>query len=481
MIYQSAAQLAELVKLKEVSSRDLTEAYLSRIDALNPKLNAIVAQDKEHVRQQAKLADELKLSPAELPPLHGVPVTVKESFNMQGYRTTVNYPPLKNYMPEHDSIIVQRLRSAGAVILGKTNVPMLLADSQTFGPLYPTCNNPYDPSRVPGGSTGGGACAVASGMTTFEIGSDIGGSIRNPAHYCGLFGLKPTQNGHAQDGHVPPLPGTGNGYLDMNSTGPIARTMRDIELAYNIVYAPRWDYQRYLPVVREHARYSSLAGYRVGWFDEIHGIHCNSATSKVMEQLRETLIAKGAKVEKITLDRQLAERMFKCWVKTFGFVVGQDFNWPMRKLMQLKFASDLKGSTLNVKKELKQGLSLNFKHFSRTLFEQQELIAEFERYFNDYDFLVSPTSVGPAFKHNPKHKAIDNEGEAMHYSDYAFSFVMPYNAMRHPVLTVPAGQSPEGLPIGLSIAAPHHTEQALIHFGHLVEAEGFAFKAPDLG
>ncbi|MDX1451942.1 MAG: amidase [Oleiphilaceae bacterium] len=480
MIYHSAAQLAELIKAKEISSRDLVEAYLSRIDALNPKLHAIVAQNRELTRKEAILADESALPASELAPLHGVPVTVKESFNMQGFKTTVNYPPLKNFEPDEDSLIVKRLRDAGAIILGKTNVPLLLADCQTFGPLYPTCNNPYDITRVPGGSTGGGACAVASGMTTFEIGSDIGGSIRNPAHYCGLFGLKPTQNGHVQDGHIPPLPGTGNGYLDMNSTGPLARTMRDIELAYKLVYSPRWDYQRYLPVARDHARHSSLAGYRVAWFDEIHGIGCSNDTRKVLSAMCDTLSAKGAKVEKISIDKKLSEQMYKCWVKLFGFVVGQDFKWPLRKAMQLKFAHDLNGSRIKAKKELKQGLSLKFKHFSRALREQQELIAEFEHYFERFDFLISPTSVGPAFKHNPKHRPIEVDGEHMHYSDYAFAFVMPYNVMRHPVLTVPAGQSSEGLPIGLSIAAPHHTEEALIHFGHLLEAEGFGFKAPEI-
>ena len=318
-------------------------------------------------------------------------------------------------------------------------------------------------------------------MTTFEIGSDIGGSIRNPSHYCGLFGLKPTQNGHVQDGHVPPLPGTGNGFLDMNSTGPLARSMRDIELAYRIVYAPRWDYQRYLPVNTQWAQHSSLAGYRIGWYDQIHGIQCDSATRSAMEKMRQALENKGAKVEQIRIDPALSDRMYKTWVKMFGFVVGQDFKWPMRQALKLKFAHDIKGSRLNVKKELRQGLGLSFKQFSNAVREQQEVIAEFSAYFNHYDFLLSPTSVGPAFKHNPKHHAIETDGEHMHYTDYAFAFVMPYNVMRHPVLTVPVTQNKEGLPIGLSFIGPHHTEQQLIHFGHLLEAEGFEFRPPELG
>ena len=208
MIYKGASEHAQAIRNGACKITDLLEVYGNQIKKHNDKINAIVIDNIEAARESARLLENQLQEGKELGPLYGVPVTVKEAFNMKGLKTTVNYPRLKDYVPQEDSIFVKRLYEAGAIILGKTNVPMLLSDSQTFGPLYPTCNNPYDITRTPGGSTGGGAAAVAAGMTTFELGSDIGGSIRNPSHYCGLFGLKPTQNAHHQDGHIPPLPGS---------------------------------------------------------------------------------------------------------------------------------------------------------------------------------------------------------------------------------------------------------------------------------
>jgi len=254
--------------------------------------------------------------------------------------------------------------------------------------------------------------------------------------------------------------------------------MADIELAYNICYAPRWDYLRYLPIDRKLPEHKSLSDYRIGWFDEILGVHCSADTKKSLETMVETLEKSGAKVERVKLDRQLLDRILKLWAKIFGFIIGQDFSWPMRQLLKLKFQRDLRGSKIEARQALHQGLSLNFNQFSSAQLEQQELTAEFTKLFEDYDFLLSPTSAGPAFEHNPKHKPIPIDGDTLHYSDYCFSFVMPYNVTRLPVLTVPAGSNDEGLPIGLSFAGPHYSEKQLIRFGKLLEAAGYRFKAP---
>lgn len=480
MIFDSAFNHARNIQSGQVSSLELTQSYFSQIDRHNPAVNAIVISNKEAALAQARQVDASSPSSSQSDqPLRGVPVTVKEAFAMRGMPLTVNTPQLKDYVPQEDSILVQRLYDAGAIVLGKTNVPLMLSDSQTFGPLYPTCNNPYDLSRTPGGSTGGGAAAVAAGMTTFEIGSDIGGSIRNPSHYCGLFGLKPTFNGHQQDGHVPPMPFNKTGFSAMNSTGPLARCMDDIELAYQVCYAPRWDYQKYLPIKTPGVPKSNLSEYRIAWFDEIHGMPCTEDTRQALARVVKHLEGLGAKVTRIQLDKQLTQRIYETWAALFGFVVGQDFNWAVRQLLKMKFMKDVSGSRLDVKKQLMRGLSLKFRHFSAALREQQECTAEFSRYFDDYDFVLSPCSAGPAFKHNPKHQPMQVNGEQLHYSDYCFAFVMPYNAMGNPVLCFPSGLNAEGLPIGLQLAAPHHQEAQLIHFGKLLEQEGYRFTPPE--
>ncbi|MFC7158952.1 amidase family protein [Pseudidiomarina halophila] len=204
MKYLSATEIARQINAGQLTSTAITEHYLNRIENYNPKLNAFVDLYPDTARLAAKQRDQQKDD--QPGPLHGVPISVKECYQVKDTRTTLNYPPLRNLVADSTSLLVQRLLDAGAVLLGKTNVPTLLADAQTFGPIYPRANNPYDLSRTPGGSTGGGAAALAADLCALELGSDIGGSIRNPAHHCGLFGLKPTENGHHLDGHIPPFP-----------------------------------------------------------------------------------------------------------------------------------------------------------------------------------------------------------------------------------------------------------------------------------
>ena len=480
MIYSSAHEHAQKLAKGEYSSQELTKAYYSRIQKLNPDINALVYLNEQRAIETAKELDQQRTRIENPGPLFGVPVTIKECFKMQGTPTTLNFPPLKNYVADENSIIVKRLQEAGAIILGKTNVPTLLTDAQTFGPLYPTCNNPFDRTRIPGGSTGGGAAAVASGMTTFEIGSDIGGSIRNPSHFCGLFGLKPTHNGHAQDGHIPPFPGHQVGFSAMNCTGPLARSMDDIELSYRICYAPRWDYLRNLPVNVTRPNHESLAGYKFACFDSLLGLQAGSDVRNAIDQFARRIEAEGGQVERIKLDDQLVTRILQNWARLFGFVIGQENSWPKRQIMKFLFGKDLKDSRIPAKKALAEGLSLNFKQFTYALYEQQETIAEFSKHYENFDFLVSPTSVGPAFKHNPKHEHIPLDGELIPYPDYCFMFVMLFNQLQNPVLTFPTGLNPEGLPIGLSVSAPHHAEQQLIHLGKLLERAGYRFQAPDL-
>ncbi|MCH2157651.1 MAG: amidase family protein [Oleiphilaceae bacterium] len=477
MMYKIHELSAEHKTKPEQIIETLDRAY-TRIDALNPKLNAIVHDFREQASARAKVL--VNEDPSNLP-LYGVPVTIKESFVYRNSPCTINFPPLKSYAPDINSVLAQRLENAGAIILGKTNVPMLLSDCQTFGPLYPTANNPYDLRRTPGGSTGGGAAALAAQLSYAEIGSDIGGSIRNPANLCGLFGLKPTTNGHIHDGHVPPLPNRGTGFTALNSTGPLARSASDIEQIYKVCYQPLPEYQQYLDIQTSTPIHNKLANYKIAYYDELAGVQCSAPTQRGLQRVVKCLEDQGAQVSKIRIDEQLADKTLKTWVKLFGFVCSQDFAWPVRKILQFKFGKDLKKSSFDAKQELKKGLSMNFREYSKALREQKECIAEFSRYFNDYDFILSPTSIGPAFEHNHKHNNIEFDGQSYNYTDYCFGFVMFYNLLGNPVMSLPSGIDEKyGLPIGVSIAASHHSENQLIHFSKLLEKQGFEFQAPTI-
>lgn len=459
-----------------MSYEETVKQRFERIAVINPKLNAFVATFREQALAQAKQRQQQE----PLGPLHGVPISIKECYQLAGTATTINYPPLRNYRADTTSLLVQRLIDAGAIILGKTNVPSLLADAQTFGPLYPTANNPYDFTRTPGGSTGGGAAALAAGFVDLELGSDIGGSIRNPAHFCGLYGLKPTENGHAHDGHIPPLPGKDVGIHLMNSTGPLARDAARLKQAYEVLYTPDWKRHFYLPHAREQVQPTDLSGYRFGYLDNFMGLGAGQDVSRALDTTLADLRSKGASVEKITLDEQLARKLLTLWVELFGFVMGQTLSWPVRKLIYWQYSKLLKRSSLPATKALRSGLGLSLKRLSAALKEREEVIAEVNRLYAQVDVVVSPTSLGPAFPHNHKHESIVLDGEAVPYVDYCFPFVMLYNLTGQPVLNVPTGLNESGLPVGLSFAAKHYQEPTLLHLAELLERAGYQHCPPDL-
>ncbi len=468
--FASATEQALAIREGGVSSLELTEQYIHRIHRYNPSLNAIVVHNEADALQTARACD------ANLPrgPLHGVPVTVKEAFNLKGHKTTVNFSSLKNNIAADDSYIVRRLKQSGAVPLGKTNVPAILADYQSFGPLYPTANNPFDTARTPGGSTGGGAAAVSAGLTALEIGSDLAGSIRVPAHFCGVFGLKPTDNANIHgEGHVPPPPDSRAGFVAMACIGPLARTMADIELAWSVIDPPSWAYLSHLP--QKPRLKTSLSQYKIAWFDDVGAATCGTDTKRVFAAFLQTLEAHGVAHRKQPFSSHWLTEAYTIWGHLFGAIVGQHVPWIARQVMKRQFAA---GNAIDIRGAWKAGLNLHFPTFTRALARRIDLIRDLQHRFADYDFLVSPVAAGPAFHHNHRHRPIALDGRTMHYIDYAMPYNIAYNVCGNPSLVIPAGRAASGLPIGLQIAAPHYAEPELIHFGKLLEQLGFVCPTP---
>ena len=233
---QPAHALAESIRRRDVSSRELLEHYLARVERLNAPLNAVVTLDPDGARLAADAADAATARGEDGGPLHGVPMTIKDTYQTAGIRTTCGLAAW-DHVPDHDAEAVRRLRDAGAVIFGKTNTPTLAGDWQTYNPIFGTSNNPWDTARTAGGSSGGAAAAVATGMTALELGSDIGGSIRLPSNWCGVCGHKPTWGVVPQHGHLPPAPGTLSS-TDLAVIGPLARNVDDLELALGVLAGP---------------------------------------------------------------------------------------------------------------------------------------------------------------------------------------------------------------------------------------------------
>src|SRR5262249_51382003 len=233
--WQSATEIARLIRERKFSASEVVEHFLAGGDRFNPSLNAIVWQDRVRARKRAEAADVALSNDQIWGPLHGVPMTIKESYNVAGSPTTWGDPALKDNVTRHSALAVERLEKAGVVLFGKTNVPLMLGDWQSYNAVYGTARNPWNPDLTPGGSSGGSAAALAAGMTCLDAGSDIGASIRNPAHYCGVFGLKPTWVILPPKGH--PLPGVA-AYADILAIGPLARGAEDLDLALDAMVGP---------------------------------------------------------------------------------------------------------------------------------------------------------------------------------------------------------------------------------------------------
>jgi len=476
LAFLSISELSRLIRAQKITSQRITEIYLNRIKQYNPLLNAIVINMEEEALRRAKAADDALSNGKLLGKLHGVPVTVKEAFNITGYKTTVNFKQLKNNVAQDDADLVNSLYNEGAVILGKTNIPTLLGDHQTYGPLYPRANNPFDLARTPGGSTGGGASAVAAGLTGIEVGSDIGGSLRIPAHFCGVYGLKTTEGAVSLKGHVPPLPNAKGAFRKMGVLGPLARNLEDLELIFEIIkkqditeakgYAP--DYSAF--------KNSELADVKLAWTASVNDVKTGSTTLTLLKELVDKLSGQVQHIEQ-TLPKINYQEAERNWANIFGYFMGQDMPWMIRQIIRLQYcyspAFRPKGNMI-----AEGVVGTNQVKLEKFLTQRQEFLEAFQSFFKEYTFILTPMGVGPAFEHRKTGTPIDVEGRKVNYWDMCLPFTFLANVLGFPALVLPMGKSKEGLPIGLQIMGPYHSEKQLIQFAKHLQPFVQGFQPP---
>lgn len=453
--FASALDAAQAIKKGRISSLELTQHILDRIDRYNPSINAIVILTKDEALAQARAADEAMAKGQELGPLHGVPITIKDAFEMAGVRTTVGAPSLSEYVPKTDAVAVSRLRKAGAVFLGHTNVSFMLWDWQSYNDLFGTTNNPWDVERTPGGSTGGGAAALAAGLSYLSLGSDQGGSIRVPAHFCGVYGHKPTLNLIPLAGHIPPLPDIRHiPPYDLNVAGPLARDASDLKLAIEILGGPGPQraiaYSWKLPPARK----TRLADYRLGYV--INDPLC-PPSSEVAEIIISAVEALG----------KAGIHLKEGWPSQIKPPVHYD---TYRYLLASTFASDLKPDQFErlqerAKKqdgmhEAIRALALTSLHgrFTEASRKRMAARAAWQDYFQDWDAFLMPTAFVPAFPHdhNPSfwgRRLTTPEGERR-YEDMLF-WICFATLSGLPATTAPVGLTRSGLPVGIQILGPY--------------------------
>jgi amidase len=481
--HRSAAELVALLAAGEVSSVELLDHFLDRIERDGPALNAVVALDADRARGRAAEADAARERGESWGPLHGLPMTIKDAFETEGLVTTSGAPELRDHVPAHDADAVARLRAAGAVIFGKTNLPLYAGDLETFNDVYGRTSNPWDLGRGVGGSSGGAAAALAAGQTGFELGSDIGGSIRNPAHYCGVFGLKPTWGIVSVRGHIPGPPGSLS-QADVGVVGPMGRSAADLHLGLDVLAGPIGDdavaWRLELPPPRNRGR---VEGLRVAtWFDE-PAPRLASDVRASLDGVAQALADAGAHVEAVPAPVPLDD-LVASWER----LVLPLMTAGMAEEVFEGFAQAASlPVTAGEPREMRavRAIALRHRDWAAADDRRQHHRRRFAELFERFDVLLTPVMPTAAPPHGEGQditgREIDVDGEPRMAIE-GLSWNGGIGTLLLPVAVPPIGRTPAGLPVGVQIVAPHLHDRTAVAAAAVVEQllGGFV-PPPELG
>jgi len=479
--YAPASDLARALAAREASSLELTEAAIARIEALDGPINAICVKTYERARKAARAADE-RLAKGERGPLLGVPMTIKESYNLTGTPTTWGFPNARDFKPEEDALAAVRVERAGAVILGKTNVPVGLGDWQSYNEIYGVTNNPFDLTRTPGGSSGGSSAALAAGFGALSMGSDIGGSLRVPAHYCGVFAHKPTYDlcpprGHLPPG-IPPLPGT----ADLSVIGPMARSAEDLEALLAIMAGPDdldtgVGYRLDLPAPRAQ----DISGFRVLLLDRHPLVETEASVAAALDALAKGLETQGAKVARrsdLLPDLDAGARIFVALLSAaMAARVPEEAYARMAEA-----AARVPADERSLGAEMARGAALSHRGWSQIDARRKGVRAQWRALFREFDAVIAPVTPTPAFPHDhepeQRNRRLLVNGRPQ---DYFANVLWPGLATMPglPATALPIGQA-QGLPIGAQIIGPWLEDRTPLRLARLIEREFGGFVAPTL-
>lgn len=481
LVFLSASQLVKAIRERSVSALEVLEAHLAQIAQHNPVLNAIVTLDSEQALTLAKQADTA-LARGELwGPLHGVPVTIKDLFDTAGLRTTWSYRPRANYIPQQDATAIARLRAAGAILIGKTNMPELAIGSQCDSPLFGRTNNPWNLNCTPGGSTGGGAAAVAAGLSPLEIGSDLGGSIRLPAHFCGVFGFKPTEHRVSMAGASLKLKGAKAGWQHMRVAGPLARSISDLRLGLSLIEGPDGRQWSVPPVAAEPLQERPLRECRFAWTDNFGGTPVTAETRTTIEKLAVMLEQLGCRVERCNPPGF----NFTSALQTFGEIIGTEIGvtTPTLKRLVLSVVLRARSESEPLFRGLVKGAALSMQRYVEALSRRDALIAEMEQFFSDWDAWLCPVAPGPAFTHRKLlHPLLGGplevDDQKLPYWLWSITYTAVFNLTGNPAVVLPVAISQSGLPIGVQLVGRRWKDMHLLSIAEkLVEVTG-SFQRP---
>jgi len=474
--FRSATELTRALAARELSSRELLELYLARIDALDTRVGAVVTLDAERALERADAADAALARGERWGPLHGLPITVKDCWETAGLRTTCGVESLSDHVPAENAVTVQRLLDAGAVLFGKTNTPKWTLDWQTHNDLFGITRNPWNPERSSGGSSGGSAAAISAGFAGLELGSDIGGSIRVPAHCCGVYGHKPTWGIVPQRGHIPGPPGALY-EKDINVPGPIARAAEDLALGLDVLAGPLPEAARAWRLELPAPRRGRLRDFRVAaWLGE-PGFPIDTEVQGRHQAVLDALRRAGATVDDRARPEVDLPRARDLFHRLLSPIIADTFS---EEQFEALVGLPPEGQPDAVA-EYSRSLGLRHRDWLFLDDERRRMQAAWARFFRDWDVLLCPALPVPAIPHDLAEpmllRQVEVNGEIQPYVDQV-AWMGLIGAVHLPATVAPVGRTPEGLPVGIQIVAPHLEDRTSIEFARLLRSEVGGYEPP---
>lgn len=478
--FKTATELSAALAAKKVSAVELAQDTIARIERCDDKVNAVCVRDFSRGLDAAKAADAARAR-GDSKPLLGLPMTVKESFNVAGLPTTWGFPPQKDFIASQDALAISRVKDAGGVILAKTNVPVALADWQSYNDIYGVTNNPYDLGRTPGGSSGGSSAALAAGYGALSLGSDIGGSLRVPAHYCGIVAHKPTFNLAPARGHtpppLPPLPFE----RDLSVIGPMARSAADCALLLDVIAGPDpidlgIGYRLTLPP----ARHRELKGHRVLVLETHPDIGTAASVRDAIDNLAGRLQTSGVTVSRrseLLPDLAQSTRLYMRMLLSFlgATMAPEIYDGACAAAAKLSASDD------SLRAERLRGIALSHRGWVAANAARTRLRAQWRDFFNSFDAVICPVMPTPAYPHDhlPDQNArrIDIDGKKYPYEDQ-LSWPGIATLPGLPATAIPVAMSKDGLPIGVQIVGPWLEDRTPLRLAELIEREFGGFVPP---
>ncbi|MBK9121586.1 MAG: amidase [Chloroflexi bacterium] len=475
-VFATASDLVRQFASGEQRVTPYLELLLDHIEQHNPRINAIVTLDRDDALARAKQLDAQ--GPQAGQTLWGLPVTMKDAWSVKGMRSTGGYPPLADHVPDRDATVVERLRGAGAIVFGKTNVPILSTDTQTHNEIFGRTDNPWNTDRTPGGSSGGSAAAVASGMSPLDIGSDIAGSVRIPAHYCGVYSLKPTEYRVSTAGHIPPLPESPRGVRRFSVAGPIARSVDDLELALRVIAGPDPRYLDIPPVpLPERTDAPALNHMRIAYADRFGHVPVTDDTTRVIHDAADRLGHGGADVEKVVPEGWTFPDVWELYGFLYWSVVGASLP-PDIDVSEAEFAGFTPDSPDAFSRGAGKAVNVSLRAYGRAMLDRDRVINALDSFLEEHDVWICPVTATPAIPHIPHMSNVQVGSQTINYFEMGTYYCMPFNLTGHPVVVIPAGFSQDGLPIGLQIVGRRWDEIRLLAYARRIDEALGAYRPP---